>query len=57
MDTGVNKIRDDKYASGSAGWLQVSRAETAKCIHHIDVYTYIYICVYVCVFVYEILYV
>jgi hypothetical protein len=53
MDTGVDNILDDKYATASSGWLQVNRPETAKFIHHIDIYMYIYafmrVCVCVCI--------
>jgi hypothetical protein len=30
MDVGVTNIVDDKYATGSSVWLQVSRQGTAK---------------------------
>jgi hypothetical protein len=51
MDTGVATIPDDKYATSSAEWLQVSRQEIAKYLHHITIYIYarVYVCVCVCV--------
>jgi hypothetical protein len=39
MDTGVTNIIDDKYATASAGWLQVRRLGIAKTLFHIALYT------------------
>jgi hypothetical protein len=50
MDTGVTDIVDDKYATASSVWLQVSRKGTAEVILHIGLY--IYLCVFVCVYVF-----
>jgi CMP-2-keto-3-deoxyoctulosonic acid synthetase len=41
---------DYKYATASAEWQQVIRPETAKFIHHIGIYIYMYACVSVFVF-------
>jgi hypothetical protein len=38
IDTRVANILDDMYATSSAEWQQVSRPETAKIIHHIEIY-------------------
>ena len=41
MDTGVNNIADDKYATASSPWLQVSRQWTSKVILHIYIFVYL----------------
>jgi hypothetical protein len=43
MDTGVNNIVGDKYATASSGRLWVSRQGTAKYILHISLHTYIFV--------------
>ena len=43
MDSGVNNFVDDKYATASSVWLQVSRQGTAKDILHIGLHIYIYV--------------
>jgi len=61
MDTGVTNIVDDKYATASAPWLQVSRQLNAKNVLHIGIYIYIHacicVCVCVCVYIYLCVYV
>ena len=71
MDTGLINIQNDKYATASSAWLQVSRQGTAKHTLHIGLHTdthahthththahthtYIYVCV--CFFLLDFFYV
>jgi len=50
MDTGLINIQNDKYATASSAWLQVSRQGTAKHIIHIGLHTDTHTHIYVSVF-------
>jgi len=45
MDTGVTNIQDDKHATASAEWIQVSRQGTSRWILNIGLFVYVCVCV------------